>query len=47
MTLTKRLSNNWSATIDYTFQSAKGNASDPAATRNQIAGGEQPGNKTN
>jgi hypothetical protein len=42
LTLTKRLSNNWSATIDYTFQSAKGNASDPAATRNQIAGGEQP-----
>lgn len=41
-TLTKRLSNNWSATIDYTFQSAKGNASDPAATRNAIAGGTQP-----
>ena len=41
-TLTKRLSDNWSATIDYTFQQAKGNASDPAATRNQIAGGEQP-----
>lgn len=41
-TLTKRLSNNWSATVDYTFQSAKGNASDPAATRNQIAGGERP-----
>ena len=42
LTLTKRLSDNWSATVDYTFQSAKGNASDPAATRNQIAGGEQP-----
>lgn len=42
LTVTKRLSNNWSATLDYTFQSAKGNASDPAATRNQIAGGEQP-----
>lgn len=41
-TLDKRLSNNWSATIDYTFQTAKGNASDPAATRNQIAGGAQP-----
>lgn len=40
--VTKRLSDNWSATIDYTFQSAKGNASDPAATRNQLAGGEQP-----
>lgn len=42
LSLNKRLSNNWSATIDYTFQSAKGNASDPAATRNQIAGGAQP-----
>ena len=42
LTVTKRLSDNWAATIDYTFQSAKGNASDPAATRNQIAGGEQP-----
>ncbi len=42
LTLTKRLSNNWSATVDYTFQSAKGNASDPAATRNQIAGGDRP-----
>lgn len=42
LTLSKRLSNNWSATLDYTFQSAKGNASDPAATRNQIAGGSQP-----
>jgi outer membrane receptor for ferrienterochelin and colicin len=41
-TLTKRLTNNWSATLDYTFQSAKGNASDPAATRNAIAGGSQP-----
>ena len=42
LTVSKRLSDNWSATVDYTFQSAKGNASDPAATRNQIAGGEQP-----
>ncbi|MFZ2322205.1 MAG: TonB-dependent receptor [Ignavibacteriaceae bacterium] len=42
LTVTKRLSNNWSATLDYTFQSAKGNASDPAATRNAIVGGEQP-----
>ena len=42
LTVTKRLSNNWSATLDYTFQQAKGNASDPDATRNQIAGGEQP-----
>lgn len=41
-TLSKRFSNNWAATIDYTLQSAKGNASDPAATRNQIVGGERP-----
>lgn len=42
LSISKRLSNNWAATIDYTFQEAKGNASDPEATRNQIAGGEQP-----
>lgn len=42
LSVTKRLSNNWSGTIDYTFQTAKGNASDPAATRNAIAGGQQP-----
>ena len=42
VTVNKRLSNNWSATLDWTFQSAKGNASDPAATRNQVAGGEEP-----
>lgn len=42
LSVTKRLSDNWAATIDYTFQTAKGNASDPAATRNAIAGGQQP-----
>jgi hypothetical protein len=42
LSLTKRLSNNWAATIDYTFQKAKGNGSDPAATRNAIVDGEQP-----
>lgn len=42
LTVSKRLSNNWAATIDYTLQSAKGNASDPSYTRNQIAGGAQP-----
>jgi hypothetical protein len=41
-TLTKRFSNNWAATIDYTLQSAKGNASDPAATRNQLVSGQRP-----
>lgn len=42
LTVTKRFSNNWSATIDYTLQSAKGNASDPSATRNQIVSGQRP-----
>ncbi len=42
LSVTKRLSNNWSATIDYTFQTAKGNASDPRASRNAINDGEQP-----
>jgi outer membrane receptor for ferrienterochelin and colicin len=41
-TLTKRISSNWSATIDYTLQSAKGDASDPAQIRNQIASGQRP-----
>jgi hypothetical protein len=42
LSLTKRLSNNWAATIDYTFMKAKGNGSDPAATRNAIVDGQQP-----
>ena len=42
LSLNKRFANNWSATIDYTLQSAKGNASDPSATRNAIAGGQEP-----
>lgn len=41
-TLNKRFSSSWSASIDYTLQQAKGNASDPNATRNQLAGGELP-----
>jgi len=42
LTFDKRISNNWGAAIDYTYQVAKGNASDPAATRNQIISGERP-----
>lgn len=42
LSVNKRFSNNWSATLDYTLQSAKGNASDPSATRNALAGGQQP-----
>ena len=41
-TLTKRLSNNWTASIDYTLQSAKGDASDPAQIRNQLVSGQRP-----
>lgn len=41
-TLTKRLSDNWTATVDYTLQSAKGDASDPAQLRNQLVSGEVP-----
>lgn len=42
LTLTKRLSDNWAATLDYTLQTAKGDASDPAAIRNELANGTQP-----
>ncbi len=42
LTLTKRLSNNWTASVDYTLQSAKGDASDPAQIRNQLVSGERP-----
>ena len=38
----KRFAHGWAATVDYTYQVAKGNASDPAATRNFIIGGVQP-----
>jgi hypothetical protein len=36
------MSDNWSATLDYTLQLAKGDASDPNAIRNQIISGERP-----
>jgi outer membrane receptor for ferrienterochelin and colicin len=42
VTLDKRFEDNWSAKIDYTLQFAKGNASDPNETRNQLASGQQP-----
>jgi outer membrane receptor for ferrienterochelin and colicin len=42
VSLTKRLSNHWSATLDYTLQSAKGNASDPNQTINLYTGGARP-----
>jgi len=40
--LNKNYSNGWSASVDYTFQIAKGNASDPAAIRDMIAGNLRP-----
>ncbi len=42
VTLTKRLSNSWSGTLNYTFQIAKGDASDPNAAANLRASGVQP-----
>jgi len=42
LTVTKRLSDNWTASIDYTLQLAKGNASDPATTYNQRNAGQEP-----
>ena len=42
LSVTKRLTNHWSATLDYTLQSAKGNASDPNATINLYTGGARP-----
>ena len=40
--LEKRFADGFAATLDYTMQSAKGNASDPAATRNFLIGGVEP-----
>jgi hypothetical protein len=38
----KRFSGGFAATVDYTLQTAKGNASDPQATRNFLIGGVEP-----
>ena len=40
--LNKRFSNSWSGSIDYTLQSAKGNASDPNAVADQRSDGVEP-----
>ncbi len=42
LSIDKQLSDNWSATLDYTLQTAQGDASDPAAIRNELASGIQP-----
>lgn len=42
LALNKRFSNSFAASLDYTFQIAKGTNSDPEAARNALAGGAQP-----
>ncbi len=42
LTLTKRFSGGFAATIDYTYQVAEGSTSDPEEARNAIAGNSQP-----
>lgn len=42
VSLTKKLSGGVSATLDYTFQVARGTASDPTEARNAVAGGALP-----
>jgi outer membrane receptor protein involved in Fe transport len=42
LTLNKRFGGGISATLDYTYQVAKGSASDPAEARNAVAGGSLP-----
>ncbi|MDP1676114.1 MAG: TonB-dependent receptor [Bacteroidota bacterium] len=42
LTATKRFSDGLTATTDYTFQVARGTASDPNQARNAVAGGAQP-----
>ncbi len=42
LSVTKRLKDHWSATLDYTLQSAKGNASDPNATIDLYTSGARP-----
>jgi len=42
LTLNKRFGSGLSATLDYTYQVAKGSASDPQEARNAVAGGSLP-----
>ena len=42
LTLNKRFGAGISATLDYTYQEAKGSGSDPQAARNAVAGGSLP-----
>ncbi len=42
LTLNKRFGGGFTATVDYTYQVAKGSASDPQEARNAVAGGSLP-----
>ncbi len=42
LTLTKRFAGGFSATLDYTYQVARGSGSDPTQARNALLGGAQP-----
>ena len=42
LTLDKRFSGGFNATVDYTFQIARGTASDPQEAKNALASGQQP-----
>ncbi len=42
LTMNKRFGSGFSATVDYTYQVAKGSASDPQEARNAVAGGSLP-----
>jgi outer membrane receptor for ferrienterochelin and colicin len=42
LTVDKRFSGGFDATLDYTFQVARGTASDPKEARDALAGGKQP-----
>lgn len=42
LTMNKRFAGGFSATVDYTYQVAKGSASDPQEARNAVAGGSLP-----
>jgi len=42
LSLNQRMNDGWAVTIDYTFQTAKGTASDPESSNKALQGGSQP-----
>ncbi len=42
LSFNQRMNDGWGVTVDYTFQTAKGTASDPEAANKAIQGGSQP-----